>query len=523
MVWTRPGWPIRSGHLFSNMMGMLVPAGKVAMFQATDTMVEFIRDPAYVRLIAGPVGSGKSVCCSHELVRLALAQAPNKDGVRKSRTAIIRNTADQLRTTTAKTFMDWFPSGVWGTYKTSERTYYMRFTLPDKTKIDAEFMMLPLDSPDDVRKVLSLELTFAWLNEVREIRPEIIDGILMRLRRYPSRKDGGPTRSCAILDTNMPDMDTWHFRQMEEPPENWSVFIQPPAILGFDEFYNQEGHEPDEADAATDPRGNHWWINPQADNVDNLDPLYYPSIIPGKTEDFISVYLRCRYGRSLAGLPVYENTFSPDFHIAEEPFTALRSESYPLIIGLDFGRTPSAAICQRNARGQLVVLDELSSENMGIESFLSQKLQLRLSESDFIGCSAVIAPDPAGWAKQQIGEVSPVDVVKKAGFSVAKPSTNDPERRIEAVERLLLDHIDGKPALIINPGCGKLIKGFRYGYKYKLNKNGTQENKPLKDEWSHIHDSLQYACLIAQTNPAGGAFGHHQRRSVSVANASGWT
>ena len=346
----------------------------MSKFQVTPTMWRFMEDQAFVRLIAGPIGSGKSVCCSHELVNMAVQQQPNEHGERKTRTLIVRNTFDQLRSTTMKTFMDWFPHGHWGLYKASEKTFYMDHSLPDGTRIKAEFMFMPLDTPDDVRKALSLELTFLWANEWREIHPEVVDGLLMRLRRYPSMKDGGPSRSCAIFDTNMPDLDTWHFDKMENPPHNWRIHVQPPAILNLEEYLSQEGSEPEPSEATHDAQGTSWWLNPRADNLSHLDPSYYPDIIPGKSEDFVNVYLRCRYGRSLSGVPVFDKTFNPDFHIADKPFTALKSPDYPLIIGTDLGRTPASTILQRNAWGQLVVLDELTSENMGIETFLDRKL-----------------------------------------------------------------------------------------------------------------------------------------------------
>jgi hypothetical protein len=491
-------------------------------FRSTPTMHAFMQDESFVRLIAGPIGSGKSVCCSHELVRLALLQRPDAAGMRKSRTLIVRNTLDQLRSTTMKTFFDWFPPGNWGHYKASEKTFFMNMILPDKSRLYAEFMFLPLDTPDDVRKALSLEATFLWGNEWRELHPEVVDGLLMRLRRYPSMKDGGFTRSCALFDTNMPDIDTWHFNKMEEPPENWSVYVQPPAVVPFDEYVLSQTDEPDEEDGVTSANGVKFWVNPDADNLAHLDPRYYPDIIPGKSEDFVNVYLRCRYGRSLAGRPVYETTFSPDFHIADTAHTALRSETYPLIVGLDFGRTPAAVIGQRNVRGQLVILDELTSENMGIEKFLTEKLMPRLAQPDLIGCGAVMAPDPAGWQKTQVGEVSPVDVIRQRGLTVSKPLTNDPARRVEAVERMLLDHVDGKPALVINPVCTQLLKGFRYGYRYQLNKKGALSDVPDKNEFSHVHDALQYFCLVAASNPAGGA-SVHRRREVVTKRAVGWT
>jgi hypothetical protein len=495
----------------------------MSKFQTTPTMWRFMRDNKFVRVLAGSVGSGKSVCCSHEIMRRALEQAPNEEGVRKFRALVVRNTYDQLKTTTSRTFFDWFASGVWGDWKVSDKTFYMNHTLPDGTKLKAEVMFMPLDAPDDVRRALSLELTMLWANEWREIHPEVADGLLSRLRRYPSMKDGGPSWSGAIFDTNMPDMDTWHFDKMENPPENWSIHVQPPAILSLEEYVNQEGVEPDPDEATEDSQGQKWWVNPRGENMDNLDKNYYPGIIPGKSQDFIDVYLRCRYGRSLSGIPVFDKTFNPGFHVAETPFVPLKSPDYPLIIGLDFGRTPATALLQRNAFGQYVILDELVSENMGIETFLTTKLAPLLAKEQYIGCHVVVAPDPAGWAKQQIGEVSPVDVVKKAGYRVARPATNDPERRIEAVERLLLRHVDGKPALVVNPQCENVIRAFRYGYRYKVNRQGVQDNRPEKNNHSHIMDSLQYSALIAETGTAGAAMPRKREVIPAQVSSRAWT
>jgi len=473
------------------------------IWQATPTMWEVMRSDAYVRVLAGAVGSGKSVMCCHELVRMAMHQQPNADGERKTRSLIVRNTADQLRSTTMKTFFDWFPPGVWGHYKATERTFYMNHGLPDGTRMKAEFMFIALDTPDDVRKALSLEATFLWGNEWRELAPQVVDGLLMRLRRYPSRKDGGPSRSGALFDTNMPDIDSWHHDKMENPPENWFVKTQPPAVLSFEEWVAQEGEDPDMDEAIVDSNDEPWWVNPRADNLENLDAGYYRDILPGKTEDFVRVYLRCVYGRSLSGVPVYDRTFHPDTHIATDPFSPIRSAEYPVIIGLDFGRTPAATMLQRNVRGQVLALSEVTSRNMGIETFLNQELLPHLS-SEYAGCSFLVAPDPAGWAKQQIGEVSPVDVIKREGFKVIKPNTNNPERRIQGVERLLSVITDGKPMFMVNPQCRELIRGFRYGYRYKVNKQGHQDNKPEKNEFSHVHDACQYGVNVIEANQSPG-------------------
>lgn len=491
-------------------------------------MSEFISSPSFVRVIMGPVGSGKSVCCINELMHLAILQKPNKKGVRKSITLIVRNTADQLRSTTMKTFFDWFPPGEVGTWRASEKLYLVDQPLADGTRLHAEFMFIALDTPDDVRKALSLEATFLYGNEWRELHPVVVSGLLMRLRRYPSKKDGGFTRSCAVFDTNMPDMDTWHHKMTEAAtkPDNWSVHIQPPAVLSHAEYVTRYKCDPqdieypaDDAASATGPviyqnapisdsNKNEWYINPGADNLFNLDKQYYPDIIPGKTDDFINVYLRCQYGRSLSGLPVYDKTFSHDTHVPKatraDPFRPIQSVKYPVVIGLDFGRTPAAVFGQRNTKGRVIVLDELTSENMGIETFIKTKLK-PLIAAKYAGCSIVVAPDPAGWAKQQIGEISPVDVLKKEGFKVQRPVTNDPELRVQCVERLLAQMVEGEPALQINAHCTMLIQGFRYGYRYALNRKGMQDNKPDKNEFSHCHDAIQYMALVIEGTPVGSA------------------
>lgn len=509
-------------------------------------MWDMMQSDMYVRVLAGPVGSGKSVCASHELMKLSMMQAPNADGLRKTRTLIVRNTADQLKSTTMKTFFDWFPPGQWGTYVASQnKTYFVKQRLPDSTTIDAEFMFIALDTPDDVRKALSLEATFLWGNEWRELHPDVVDGLLMRLRRYPSGKDGGPTRSCALFDTNMPDQDSWHFEQMENPPDNWSVHTQPPAVLSYDEFVKLHGVAPDSAAAkqlwpqkwlnapkdvqdkrlrapARDGSGADWFVNPKADNVDNLDPLYYPDIIPGKTEDFVNVYLRCRYGRSLAGTPVYDKAFNPEFHVAAEPLNRLAytmTQEYPIVCGIDFGRTPAAVFKQRDPRGRVLTLSEVvctPAESMGIETFIMTKLNPHVAEF-YAGCEIVCAPDPAGFMKQQLNELTLVDALKNAGYQCVKPPSNKPEHRIQAVERLLTLQVDGKAMYLIDPRCDVLVKGFKYGYRYKKKRGGQLENSPDKNEFSHVHDANQYADSVIDLSVRG-VVRRETRREVRASN-----
>lgn len=143
-------------------------ADTITDYDPPPTGERFMQSDARVRLIMGPVGSGKSTVCVTEIFRRCAEIPKCKDGYRRSRWAIVRNTNQQLKTTTFATWKQWFPPGVAGTWRESEKTFYL--TVGD---IRAEILFLPLDTPDDAQRLLSLELTGAFFNEAREIAPEL--------------------------------------------------------------------------------------------------------------------------------------------------------------------------------------------------------------------------------------------------------------------------------------------------------------------------------------------------------------
>lgn len=490
----------------------------MSVFKPEPVCRDFMQSEAYVSVLAGPIGSSKSVTAAHKLLQIAAGQAPNAKGLRKTRMIITRNTADQLALTTRKTVFDWLPPGQAGVWKSTEKTYVIEARLADGTALQSEWIFIALDTPDDVRKALSLEATALWGNEARELHGDVVDGLLGRINRYPSMREGGATRACAIFDTNMPDEDTWWQQKMEAPPANWKIFVQPPAILPLKEYTARHGDQPtvvttnankliviDPAAPIVDKDGNPWVLNPQAENLRNLAPDYYPNLVPGKTDDWLRVYLRCQYGRSLSGRPVYEKSFTPDFHIAKTRLIPILNGSYPIGIGMDFGRSPAAVFKQRDPRGRILTLGEATSENMGLDVFIRTQLKPYIARR-FQGASFYVAPDPAGYAKQQQYEHSLVDQLKAAGFACVPQHllTNDPEKRIGAVERLLSQQVGGQAMYLVDPvECPMIVKGFKFGYRYRINKNGSVEATPDKNEYSHPHDANQYIDTVVEGNIRG--------------------
>jgi hypothetical protein len=438
-------------------------------YTPTPTGARFMQSDAPVRMMLGPVGSGKSVVCCMEVFRRCAEMPKSSDGFRRSRWVIVRNTADQLKKTTLKTWTTWFPDGIAGYWKESERTYYL-----EVGDIRAEILFLPLDTPDDQRRLLSLECTGVFINEAREVHPELIIAARSRMPRYPSKAmlPVDPVTgmkpeywSGLILDTNPPSEDSWLYEQFEtKQPAGWEIYKQPSGL------------------------------SPEAENRENLGKTYYEDMSEGATEDFVRVHVHGEYGRSLIGRPVYEKTFHKEFHVAAEPLRHIDSPSYPIVIGMDFGRTPAAVFLQKNARGQILCLDSLYVENIGLEKFLRDYVKPLLYER-FPGCTTVVIGDPAGWARSQLNEFSVADVFRDEGMTAKRASTNSPEARIKAVEHQLSVNIGGKPGLLIDPRCKHLIKGLYGGYKYKRKQNGSYDALPDKDEHSHDNDAFQYGVL----------------------------
>src|SRR6185369_6908117 len=111
-------------------------------FEATPTCARFMKSEAFGRLVAGPVGSGKTTASIMELLRRALQQTPAKDGYRYTRFAIVRQTLKQLKDTVLKDVQAWL-KGV-GYWKVSANTFHLEFD-----DVRSEWVFIPLENSED--------------------------------------------------------------------------------------------------------------------------------------------------------------------------------------------------------------------------------------------------------------------------------------------------------------------------------------------------------------------------------------
>lgn len=441
----------------------------------------FMQDNARHRWIVGPFGSGKSFGNIVEVVRRATMQAPSTlDGRRKTRIAVVRNTQPQLRDTVLKSWFDIFPNGSIGTYKETGKTYFIK-----QDDVDAEIIFRALDDASDVKNLLSLELTACFINEFRDIPREIIEALDGRIGRYPRMSEGGPSWVGMFGDSNPPEEDSWWHRMLEgvdpddakiKKPNGWHVYKQPPAMIKL-------------ADGVYEP-------NPLAENIENLPPGYYENLVKGKSEEYISVYVLSRYGRSKAGKAVH-TMFNKDVHVAKQPL--IPNKENLLLVSADFGLTPAIVLMQQDAFGRVLFLDEVVTFGMGLERAIETKL-LPLLRQRFDGFDMFVTGDPSGNTGSQSDEVSCSQIFqryRRKGLGKVKFAySNNPIHRQGAMDKFLSMLVDrGRPALQIDPRCEWLIQALNGKYHYPLAKNGIVKESPEKNEWSHIAEAAQYGCM----------------------------
>ena len=198
---------------------------------------------------------------------------------------------------------------------------------------------------------------------------------------------------------------------------------------------------------------------------------------------------------SWAGLPVY-GEWDQKIHGTRQKIHPI--PGLPLLRGWDFGLTPACVIAQLQ-ENQLVILREFTEINMGIDRFSEKVLKACFNLypewpnsskawMDFI--------DPAGNGRKDTDEGTCAKIMISKGITPVGGALQFEERR-EAVEHFLTRHTRTGPCFkVILADCPVLVRGFNGGYRYpdKATEIEPTKIRPLKDEYSHVHDALQYLC-----------------------------
>lgn len=468
---------------------------EVRMKAQGPVLAAYHRSRARVSIIRGPLGSGKTIQTCQKIFALMCEQSPNAEGVRPSRWYAVRNTFPDLMTTTIKDWLGLF--GELGRFTQGSKeppNWTAEFDLDDGTKVRTELVFLALDRDDHVKKLRGAQTTGFWLNEAKELPKSIIDMADLRHGRYPSRATGGvqPSWHGMLGDTNSPDDLHWLYRLAEEDrPDGWEFFSQPGGVI--------------RVPGKKTPLGGQLWAeNPKAENIKNLPAEYYLKGMAGKSDDWIAVNLANEYGVVIEGKPVYPE-YHDEVHCPEEgvPFRP----DLPIALGWDFGLTPCLIVAQLTPRGQLRIIDELVSEDMGVYQFARDAAKPFLAKylkHQAVGLSMC---DPAGGIRHETDASYSIAVLNDEsndediqrmpldlGFVTEGSPSNAPASRQGAVKHYLTKMVDGQPGLLVDRRCKVVRRGFMGGYRYRklATVSDRYAESPEKNAFSHPHDALQY-------------------------------
>lgn len=438
--------------------------------------------------------SGTSTCSCHRIWKLACEQACDFDGVRRTRWLIVRSSYRQLKKTTIKTWLEWFPENTWGDMIRSEpMTHVLKRAHPsgDGTTVLCEVIFLAIDSPETAeQEAASFEITGFWVNEGQFVEKEVIDELLSRCGRYPSKKNGpGASWHGGMIDLNAPSEGHWipymrgdipapsewtdEEKEMMRIPTHadgrpaWRFLVQPAGLIEVKDADGNRAYQP----------------NPKAENQKHLKKSYMEQI-RGKRKEWIDQRVMNRVGLYVGGKAVYP-TFSQSDHVHARNMDAV--QGFPIILGLDFGRDPAAAFLQC-VNGQWSTLAELIGDNESAMLFAPRVK--RMLATEFPGFDFEAWGDPRGADKGQNDETTAYDIFQSEGITVfPATSDNNPEMRRSTVESVLAR----RNGLRINPKCLTLRTGMAGGYHYKKIQGtaGLYSPRPVKNRYSHIVEALE--------------------------------
>lgn len=446
------------------------------------------------KLLFGHVGSGKSVANCIEIMRQFLLLPLCTDKVRRGKWVVVRNTYSQLKMTTLATWLQWFPEKTFGkVYKDSPFLHKLRFNDEHGIYNELDVYFMSLNSQDDEDKLLSLEVTGFFVNEVSELPWRIVEAMMTRLTcRYPSKKMLGlpeefqalPYHQCVIADTNPPPMRHWVKVRLEDAPDyervGLKLYKQPPAMI-FDVVKAK------------------YVCNPERENRIGIPDAAMEAMALTLDEETFKVKVLGEYAAVFDGKPVHP-AYKQSIHYSKSVITPVPNE--PLYLGWDFGLTPAVVIMQY-INSQVRVLDECYTFSMDLEQFLINLfLPKYYTKYDawFKRNNYVSTGDPAGATPGQATGIHCLKILRHHGIETKAARTNKPLIRQAALNYHLNRMNMGEPGFLVSNQCAFLNEGIAGGYRYeeiKVFEGGEirYRDVPLKNEYSHEVEACQYGLM----------------------------
>lgn len=353
----------------------------------------------------------------------------------KSRHAIVRKTFNSLK---RSVWNDTFPKALALCFPKLDvkfnRSDYIA-TFPN----GSEFYFLGLDNPTSAEKILGLELSTLFFNEISELD---YSSVLLAKTRLAERNS--LVKRC-YYDMNPDEKNSWAY------------------------FLFLKGLNPEDNEPLSDPANyGHYQINP-IDNVENIDENYI-KLLSAMPEKEKTRFLLGEFAETGGGSVYY--SFSREKHVQDIP---LEMHTGQLRIGLDFNVHPFTGCICYYVNGIFYIIDEMFLENSD-----TYKASNYLKSKGYVG---TIYPDSTGNNRKTSGK-SDFQILKEEGHFIHHTRNPFVTDRVNNVNRLLTS---GR--IIISPKCKKLINDLE-----KVVWKNDDLDQTTDKLLTHISDALGYLC-----------------------------
>jgi PBSX family phage terminase large subunit len=378
-------------------------------------------------LLMGGSRSGKSLLIIHSLIIRALRV--------KSRHAIIRKTFNSLKRsiwndTLIKVLQLAFPQVI----VAFNRSDYI-LTFPN----GSEIYFIGLDNPKSAEKILGLEVSSLFFNEISELD---FSSVQLAITRLAEKNE--LVKRC-FYDMNPNAKNSWAYY----------LFIK--------------GLNPSDNEPLVNPEDyGYFQINP-IDNTENIDENYL-KLLESMPEKERQRFLYGEFAESGNGAVYY--AFDRERNVEEF------SQSYQIgqvRIGLDFNVMPMCGVISYYVNNKFYIWDEAFLENSD-----TYKMSDYLKSKKYIG---TIYPDSTGSARKTSGKSDHL-ILKEAGHVVHPTRNPFVTDRVNNINRLLRDE-----RIIIHPRCKKLINDLE-----KVTWKNDELDQKTDKMLTHISDALGYLC-----------------------------
>jgi hypothetical protein len=489
----------------------------------------FLRSRAFVPIIIGPVGSGKTLTALRKLRRNGQRQGGRVDEQgriwRKARVGVIRESYPQIE---KNILPSWFRMHAETDGKFNWRapfSHQLRLiqgeddegAAKDIVDLEVEFRAIGDQSVEQACR--GWEINAAMIDET-DLQPrELIAYLAGRVGRFSDLDPALVVDPQIICSLNAPYVDNYMYalaieKELEELASDELV-----AALGgrplVETFIQPGGRTASAENLHNLPGGRGYYVIQAA--LNKSVPGYVDRMIDNK-------FVPMMHGQAVNG------DFDYSEHVTEEIAWDRRRK---VVAGVDGGLNAAAVFTQRTLMGELRTLDECVAfsddgkqlRKLGPTAFgnmvRSRTLErfpgIRRDQIRFVGDPAMFAAND-----REDNELDWRRAFEKAlGFKVFKAKTNREALRLEAVRSAQAE----RGGYQVDQRCKHLIRGHLGGYRYRkaeMAEGETRGHLEIADTvYTHVCDAEQYAALEGE-NVILEIRGKAGRRGRQVVNESNY-